>query len=304
MKRIRALAISLAVLTLSVVPSGVGAQEMMSKPTVRIGSTNFTEQLIVGELYGQVLEANGYGFERRFNLGAREIVAPALESGQFDMTVEYLATYVTSLTKDPSMASTDAGQTHSTLRAALADRNLTVLDYAQAVDTNALVVTRETADRLGLRTTSDLAKYNGQLTLGAPPECPGRPFCLPGFQSTYGLAFKDFKPLDVGGPLTVAALEANQIDVALLFSSDAVIAVKGFVMLLDDKQLQLSDNVAPVVRNDLLAAAPDDFSVLINRVSAMLTTDELTALNKRVGVDRDDPKDVAAAWLKAKGLVL
>lgn len=303
MKRIRALAIVFAVLALGMAPVPANAQ-VGSKPTVRIGSTNFSEQLIVGELYGQVLEANGYTVERKFNLGSREIVAPALESGQFDMGVEYLATYATYLNQgDPGMASTDAAQTLANLKSLLSDRKLTVLNYAPAVDTNALVVTKATADRLGLRKTSDLAQANGQLVLGGPPECPSRPFCLLGFQGVYGLSFKDFKPLDVGGPLTVAALDANQIDVALLFSSDAVIAARGFVMLQDDMNLQLADNVAPVVRNELLAQAPSDFASLINGVSALLTTDDLSALNKQVGIDRMDPSDAAAAWLKAKGLM-
>ncbi len=303
MKRARALAIGLAVLALSLVPSSVGAQNG-SKPTVRIGSTNFAEQLIVGELYGQVLEANGYSVDRKFNLGSREIVAPALESGQFDLDVEYLATYTTYLNNgDAGMASTDPDQTAANLKGLLSSRGLTVLGYAPAVDTNALVVTKATADRLGLRNTSDLAQSNGQLVLGGPPECPDRPFCLLGFQNVYGLSFKDFKPLDVGGPLTVAALDAGQIDVALLFSTDANIAVKNFVELNDDMQLQLADNVAPVVRNDLLASAPSDFTSLINGVSAQLTTADLTALNKQVGVDRADPSDVARAWLQSKGLI-
>jgi osmoprotectant transport system substrate-binding protein len=150
---------------------------------------------------------------------------------------------------------------------------------------------------------SDLAPVADQLVLGGPPECPQRPFCQPGIEQVYGAKFKDFKPLDPGGPLTVAALEGKQVDVALLFSSDAVIAQKDFVVLEDDKKLQAADNVAPVVRDDLLSQAPADFKTLLNGVSAKLTTEELTGLNKQVGVDRMEPRDVAGAWLKAKGLV-
>ena len=139
--------------------------------------------------------------------------------------------------------------------------------------------------------------------LGAAPECPTRPFCIPGLEKTYNITFKDFKPLDSGGPLTVAALEQNQIDVALLYSTDAVISAKGFVLLQDDKHLQLADNIAPVVRNDILNKAPADFKALVNGVSAKLTTEEMTAMNKKAGVDKQDPKDVAAQWLKSKSLV-
>jgi osmoprotectant transport system substrate-binding protein len=280
-----------------------GAASGGTKPTIKLGSTNFSEQLIVAELYGQVLEANGYKIDRRLNLGNREIVAPALESGQIDMYPEYLATYLTFITKDANKATSDAETTYKSLQDALAPKNLTVLNYAPAVDVNGFVVTKATADKYKLAKLSDLAPVSGQLVLGAAPECPDRPFCIPGLQKTYGIKFKDFKPLDAGGPLTVAALEQGQIDVALIFSSDAIIKAKGFVLLQDDKHLQLADNIAPVVRNDLLSKAPADFKPLVNGVSAKLTTDELTGLNKLVGVDKQDPKTVAGQWLKQKGLV-
>jgi osmoprotectant transport system substrate-binding protein len=274
-------------------------------PTIRIGSTNFAEQLVVAELYAQVLEQAGYKIERRYNLGSREIVAPALESGQIDLYPEYLATYVIYLTKDPNKGTPDAAQTYAALQEALKAKNITALQYAPAIDSNGFVVTRAFADRNGLKRVSDLQKLNGQLVLGGPPECPQRPLCLQGLERVYGLRFKDFKALDAGGPLTVAALEGNQIDVAVLFTTDAVIAAKGFVLLEDDKKLQPADNLVPVVRNDFLSKVPnqDQFKKLLNDVSAKLTTEELTQLNKQVGVDKKEPKDVAAAWLKSKGLL-
>jgi osmoprotectant transport system substrate-binding protein len=282
---------------------GYGGAAGGAKPTVRVGSANFAEAVVLGELYGQVLESNGYKLERKLNLGSREIYAPALESGQIDLVPEYLATYLTFLTKDQTKASTDPAATQRNLQAELTKRNLAVLDYAPAVDTNGVVVTKATADRLKLAKVSDLAAATGQLVLGGPPECPAREFCLLGLQKVYGLQFKDFKPLDVGGPLTVAALEGNQIDVGILFTTDAAIKAKGFVLLQDDKKLQLADNVAPVVRNDLVSKAPADFKTLLNGVSAKLTTEELTELNRKVGIDKQDPKAAAAAWLKTKGLV-
>ena len=280
-----------------------GAGGSTAKPTVRIGSTNFTEQLIVAELYAQVLEADGYTVERRLNLGSREIVAPALESGQIDMYPEYLATYLTYITKDKSRASTDARATYKSLQEALAPKHLTVLDYASAVDTNGFVVTKETADKYKLAGLSDLAAVAGQLVLGGPPECPDRPFCIPGLRQTYGIRFKDFKALDAGGPLTVMALEGKQIQVGLLFTTDAVISARGYVLLQDDRHLQLADNIAPVVRDAWLAKAPADLKTLLNQVSAKLTTEEITGLNRKVGLDKQDPKVVAGAWLKQQGLV-
>jgi osmoprotectant transport system substrate-binding protein len=283
--------------------SAVQAAPSAQKPTIRMGSTNFAEQTIVAELYSQVLEANGYTIDRRLNLGSREIVAPALESGQIDMYPEYMATMLAFTTKSAQLGSGDPVATSMSLSEALASKGITLLDFAPAVDTNALVVTRATAQRLNLTSTSDLAAYGDQLVLGGPPECPDRPFCLIGFRDVYGINFKDFRPLDAGGPITVAALDAGQIDVALLFSSDAVIATRDFVTLEDDKHLQLADNVAPVIRTEVLNAAPDEIRALTNSVSMLLTTDELVGLNRMVGIDRMDPKDAASSWLKAKGLI-
>jgi osmoprotectant transport system substrate-binding protein len=284
----------------SAAPSGSG------KPSLKIGSTNFSEQTILAELYAQALEANGYRVERRLNLGAREIVEPALESGQIDLYPEYMATLLAFLAKGAAnapAASSDAAATASSLQAALQPKGLAALSYAPAVDTNGYVVTKATADKYHATKLSDLAPVASQLVLGGPPECPERPFCQPGLRDTYGLSFKDFKPLDSGGPLTVAALDAGQIDVGVLFTTDAVIATRGFVVLADDKHLQLADNVVPVVRADFLNKAPADFKTTIDGVSAKLTTDELTGLNKAVGVDRKEPRDVAGAWLRDKGLV-
>ena len=274
-----------------------------AKPTVRVGSANFPEQVILGELYAQVLENNGYTVERRLNLGSREIVAPALETSQIDMYPEYLATYLTFLTKDASKASTDPGATQRSLQDTLRSKNLTVLDFAPAVDTNGFVVTKARADRDNIKRVSDLARFNDQLVLGGPPECPQRQFCLPGLEQAYGIKLREFKPLDTGGPLTVAALEGNQIDVALLFTTNAQIPAKNFVLLEDDKKLQLADNVAPVVRNDLLDKAGSDFRPLVNGVSAKLTTEELTALNRAVDIDRRDARDAAREWLRSKQLI-
>ena len=277
---------------------GTGA----AKPTVIIGSTNFSEQLIVGELYAQLLEANGYTVTRKFNLGAREIVFPALTSGQIDLEVDYLATLLAFVNKNAT-GSTDPKVTAAALQKELDSKNVTVLDYAPAVDQNGFVVTKATADKYKLAKLSDVAAVGAQLVLGGPAECPTRPFCALGLKNTYGITFKDFKPLDTGGPLTVAALKAAQIDVGLLFTSDSTIAVNGFVLLDDDKHLQLSDNVAPVVRNDLLSKAPSDFKSLINSIAPKLTTAELTALNKQADVDKTDPKAIASAWLKKQGLI-
>ncbi len=141
-----------------------------------------------------------------------------------------------------------------------------------------------------------------ELVLGGPPECPQRPFCLVGLQDTYGLHFKDFKALDAGGPLTVEALKSNDIQVGLLFTSDPAIATNGFVLLQDDKGLQLADNLVPVVSQKLLdehAGIAD----LLDGIMAKLSQDALTGLNKQVTVDGMSAADAAKAWLTDNGFL-
>ena len=146
---------------------------------------------------------------------------------------------------------------------------------------------------------SAAAALSTTLVLGGPPECPDRPFCLKGLTETYGLTFKEFVPLDAGGPLTVDAVKGGQIQVGLLFTSDPAIAVNGFVLLQDDKQLQLADNLIPVVRKDALDANPD-IATLLNGIMAKLSQEQLTALNKAVTVDARSSADVAKEWITAQ----
>jgi len=284
-----------------------GASPSAAKPDVVVGSTNFYEQITLGELYSQILEANGYKVTRKFNLGNREIVYPALKSGQIDLDAEYLATLLRFVDKDGKIAkpTTDKKETATGLQKALDPDQLTVLDAADATDQNGFVVTKDTATSKNLKKISDLAPFAKDMILGGPPECPSptRPFCLPGLKSVYGLTFKDFKALDAGGPLTVTALEGKQIDVGLLFTSDPSIVAKNFVLLEDDKHLQLADNIAPVVRNALLQKDDGTLKRLLNSISAKLTQAELNDMNKQVAVDKADSKAVAAAWLKKQGLI-
>jgi len=296
--------VAILVAIVALVASACGGTASGPKPTVKIGSTNFYEQGILAEAYSQILEANGYTVERKFNLGNREIVEPAIESGQIDIDAEYLATLLKFVDKNAT-ASTDPKATQTALQTALNPKNLTVLDFAAATDQNGFVVTKDTAAKYNLKKISDLAPVAGQLVLGGPPECPSptRPFCIPGLKATYGITFKDFKPLDAGGPLTVAALDGKQIDVGLLFTSDPTIVAKSFVLLEDDKHLQLSDNIAPLVRNDLLSKDDGTIKKLLNSISAKLSQDELNGMNKQVSVDKKDPKEVAKAWLQKQGLI-
>lgn len=282
-----------------------GASPSAAKPEVIVGSTNFYEQITLGELYSQILEGNGYKVTRKFNLGNREIVYPAVKSGQVQIVAEYLATLLAFVDKDGKIAkpSTDKTQTADGLKKAIDADGLTVLAPADATDQNGFVVTKDTATTKNLKKLSDLTPVAKDMVLGGPAECPQRPFCAIGLKSVYGLTFKDFKPLDAGGPLTVAALEGKQVDVGLLFTSDPSIVARNFVLLDDDKHLQLADNIAPVVRKDLLSKDDGTITKLLNSISAKLTQAELNDMNKQVAVDKADSKVVAAAWLKKQGLI-
>lgn len=139
-----------------------------------------------------------------------------------------------------------------------------------------------------------------QLTLGGPPECPDRPFCIPGLRDVYGVEFGQFVPLDVGGPLTVEALDAGEIDVGLLFSTSSVIEANGWVVLEDNENLQNAENITPVVRTEVL---DDTIEERLNAIGAALDTQTMTELNGRVEVDEEDPADVAADFLQENGLL-
>ncbi|MGI9665625.1 MAG: ABC transporter substrate-binding protein [Acidimicrobiia bacterium] len=267
--------------------------------TIVIGSANFGESALVAEIYAQALEADGFTVERKLNTGSREIYAAALESGELHLVPEYVGS---ALSYKGGTPTSDTDQTTSDLRDAWSDDGISVLEPAPAQDKNGIVVTSDTATQLGLTTTSDLAAHNGTLNFGGPPECPEREFCLIGLESVYGLSFAEFKPLDVGGPLTVAALEGGEIDVALLFTTDGVIVSKGFVLLEDDQGLQPAENLIPALRTDIAEEYGGNIERVLNAVSAVLTTGDLTELNKLTGYDGEDPAEVASNWLESVGI--
>jgi osmoprotectant transport system substrate-binding protein len=261
------------------------------------GSTNFSEQEIVAELYAQCAEAAGFKATRKFKLGAREVVFPALEKGDIDLYPEYVGTVLTYLKGTPT---SDVDKTLADLQKLMEPKKLKLLEPAEAEDKNGFAVTKATADKYKLKKISDLAPVAKDLVFGGPPECDQRPLCLVGLKSTYGLDFKEVKKLDPGGPLTKDALEKGSIDVGLIFTSDGAVAARGFVVLQDDKNLQPPDNVVPIVRT---AALKGDLEDLLNSISAKLTTDSLSEMNKAVDIDKEDPAAVAKKWLVDFGFV-
>jgi osmoprotectant transport system substrate-binding protein len=267
------------------------------KASITIASANFSENEMLANMYGLVLAKAGYTVSYKLKLGAREVIEPALESGQVDFIPEYAGNYLSFL--DKAVGSLSVAETVAKLRATLTPKGITVLEPSQATDADAIAVTKDFATKNNLKTISDLAKVTTPLTLGGPAECETRVTCKVGLEQVYGLKLK-FKALDADGPLTRAALDKGDVQLARVFTADADLKTKGYVVLEDDKHFQQAGNITPVIRTEKLDG---EARTLINKVSAALTTDELIDLNKSVQVDKEDPKAAAEKFLRAEGLL-
>jgi osmoprotectant transport system substrate-binding protein len=275
--------------------TGGGNAGTTSKGTLTVAGFNFPESSILAEIYGQALAHDGYTINYKLLLGSREVVAPALESGQIDLYPGYAATDLEYYNKSAGEASGDVVATTAKLNSHLQPLGLVALDPSAAVDQNAFAVTTATQKKYSLTKLSDLAPIGNQLTLGAGPECPTRPFCLPGLKTTYGINFKAFTPLDTDGPLTRAAFKNGSIDVGLVFSSDGDLNSLGLVVLQDDKHLENADNVVPILRQ---AAASAEVTSVLNAIDGKLTTADLLTMNSQVSLQHQDADAVALAWLQ------
>lgn len=305
LKRILVLGASMVALALVTTAcgstGGPSSSSTSPKGTITIGSFNFSESIILAHIYGDALKNKGYTVVYRDKLGNREIVYPALESGQIDLYAGYAATdldFVDGKQGVAVEAGSDAQANVQKLNARLSSKSLKALNPSPAIDQNAFAVTKAEADQNHLTKLSDLSSVASNWTLGGPPECPQRPFCQPGLKTTYSLNFKAFKSLDAGGPLTYAALKQGAINIGLVFSSDGGIAANNFVVLQDDKHLEDADNIVPLIRS---AVANSEVTSVLNSVDAKLNTPDLTALNKSADVDKLDPTDLAATWVKDHG---
>ncbi|MFC0336474.1 ABC transporter substrate-binding protein [Kushneria avicenniae] len=265
-----------------------------NQASLTIGSTNFPEQLILANIYADVLRNDGVNVTTRLNLGSREVVFPALTNGEIDLLPEYSGALMTYLDQDEAHADARSNDdVMSALREVLPE-GIEALDASPAEDRDALVVTRETADRYNLKTFSDLAPVSDELTLGGPPETQTRDVGIPGLKRVYNIEFANFRSLDAGGPLTRGALANGDIDVARMFSSQGAIAENDWVALRDDKDLEPAQNIVPVGRSEALT---DEIRESLNHVSEALTTEELQDMNHRVEIDKADPAQVAGQWV-------
>lgn len=265
-----------------------------AKPKITVGAANFAENTLLANIYALALQHAGYQTSVK-QLTTREVIIPAIEHGDLQLEPDYAATLLTFLKGN---ASGDVTQTVTNLRAKLPS-TLHALQPAPAVDTNGFVVTKATAQKYNLSKMSDLAPVAPKFVLGGAPECPQRPYCLPGLEKTYGLHFKSFKPLDTGGPITVAAVKTGKVDVGELFTTDPSITANNFVLLQDDKHLQNADNIIPIVNASVDSPQLDS---VLNQVNAKITTDVLTQLVAAVSLQHHTPQEVAAGFLSAVGL--
>jgi len=229
-------------------------------------------------------------------------VRPALEQGLADLVPEYVGTALNSMQPGAKVAWADPAAVRNALAVAFAGWHIQVLTPAAAQDQNAVVVTRATAARLHLRTVSDLRRVAGRLTIGGTPECPKRPYCLPGLRSVYGLEFAAFEPFDTL-PQRVTALLDGVVDVAMLTTTDGNLATGNLVLLADDRHLQPAENVVPVVTDSAAARYGKRLTGALDEVSSRLTTNALLFLNWRVQVAGDDVVTEARAWLERQGIL-
>ena len=269
------------------------------RPAIRLASFDFPESETLGQVYGQALRQHGYPVEQVVQLGAREVVAPALEQGKVDMVPEYLGSALTFLNDNDRarVATADPSLTHARLEQAFAPRGVSVLAYAPAQDRNGFAVNGDLARRHALQTISDLAPLAPQLSIGGPPECPVRPLCLEGLQDVYKLEFARFKPMPTR-EVTAAELDSGEIDVGMLDTTNPHLIGNDLVLLEDDRRLQPAENVVPVIRREVVDVYGPALVSLVDSVSAQLTTTELTRLNLQVLQGRP-AAEVASAWLRA-----
>jgi osmoprotectant transport system substrate-binding protein len=272
-----------------------------STPAIGIGAQDFGESAILAEIYEQALDTEGFDASVQEVGGFRDELFIALESGRVNMAPDYVASELSFLNGTTGRTTADVDTAFEDLQEALDPRGLVALQPSEAVDTNAFVVTPETAQQHGLTTLSDLARVGQDFTVGGTQDCETNPWCLPGLREVYGLDLSpNFVQLDPG--LTGTALEEGSVDVAPVFSTDGRIPAEGWVLLEDDKQMAGADNVFPVATQDLIDAHGTALTDVLDTISAELTTEDLALLNMYYDIDKQDADVIATSWLADHGL--
>jgi osmoprotectant transport system substrate-binding protein len=268
------------------------ATEIPDGPPIDVSSFNFPESEILGEIYAQALEDAGYDVERTLSLGARELIYPELIDGEISLVPEYLGSALVVWFEQDPPEDLDSGV--SALREAFEPEGVSVLEPAPAENNQAFVVTSSFAEENGLSSISDLADA-GEVTFAGPPECEGRDTCYQGLVDRYGLDDVTFESVQEAAA-RLAALDSGEVEMILLFSTDAPLAGEELVVLEDTEGMLPPENITPVVRTEVLDAYGDDLEELLDRVTAALSTDALQQMNAEASEGRS-PAEIATDWL-------
>lgn len=269
------------------------------KPPITFGSKDFTEQFILGELYTQALKAKGYSVTFKKNIGSTEVIDKALTSGQIDAYPEYTGT-ILSVVAGEKKRPTSAADAYDAAKAFNEKRGFSLLDATPFYNSDAMGVTVKYAKENDLKSIEDVKKLGDKFTWGAPPESRTRFEGLVGLKDVYGLTEMKFKPLTIG--LQYKALDTGDVQGADVFTTDGQLSGDKYVVLSDPKKVFGFQNVAPVVKQDVLSEEGPEFAKTLNDVSAKLTIEAMRTMNAAVDIDKQDPAQVASQFLSANGL--
>jgi osmoprotectant transport system substrate-binding protein len=268
-----------------------------------VGSKNFTEQFILGEIYAQALTAAGYDVSTDLNLGDEQVALKALQTGDISGYPEYTSTALTSFFGfNPEDVPGDAQKAYDETKDDFAKEGLVSYPPTPFSSANAVGMLKSRADELGVSTISDLKGISQDLTLYGSPECRERIDCLVGLEKYYGLEFKSFTPVDIGLRYTV--LDKGQADLSIIFTTDAQLFTSDkYVTLEDDKHVLPAGNVIFIASQDAADAAGPDFAATIEKVQGSLSLEVMQELNARVDIDKEKPEEAAQEYLKQFGYI-
>jgi len=262
---------------------------------IRFASYDFSENQILVEVYAEAVRRRGLPVSVQHGIGTREVVSPALQQGVVDVVIDYLGTALAFARPQFARPPEAADQMHAVLTRTMGGRGVDVLAASAAEDQNGFAVTNEFARTHGISRLSELGPLAPDLAFGGPPECPNRPFCLLGLQQVYGLRFGVVIPMPSRGA-TLEALMSGQIQVGMLETTDARLAIAPVMLLADDRALQPRENVVPMVRAEVLDRWRGPLRSALQSTSAQLTTADLVELNRQVELEGRSPAEVAQAW--------
>jgi osmoprotectant transport system substrate-binding protein len=272
------------------------------KVSLTIGSKNFPEQEILGEIYAQGLKAAGYKVKSDLNLGSETVAHKAVQSGAVSGYPEYASTALTSFFGlEPEEVPSDAGEAWEKANEEFEKEGLVAFEPTPFASANAVGLLKSTAEKYELEDISDLEGVSEKLSLYGSPECRQRIDCLAGLEELYGLKFKSFHPVDISLRYTV--LEKGQADLSILFTTDPQLSAEKdkFVILNDDKHAFPAGNVIFVTTPKVVEKAGPDYEKTIVQVQEGLTLPVMQELDARVELEKQTPKEAAAAYLKSAG---